>query len=298
MIYLVRIRKPLGPLRAVALRPALRPTQRVIRLHRFERRPSLPAAPPAGPRRDDGHDGHAEHVVRVETHDAAAATRETREEPRKDAQPADDQGKQQGAADNRGERQEAAAVPDDSRGAAVVRGEERGPVDRRDELREKSLAASNDDYKELTAVWRYLGARAQATVAIAGIFIAATFVHLSRYTPAGLAEVVVLFFAVLSLIVCAFLSLLVLRVQDMPSPVLDDFLRRWVTDLEGKSDEEFRAALPSFYKERAELWSRPTEQLGATLKRQSALLWGAQVFLVVAILAAALLVIAKLLTSG
>lgn len=271
MIYLVRIRKPAGPLRVVALRPAHRPPHRLIRLHTFARRPALPAAPP--------HESPGPPAVEhVEPPDAATA-QDTREEPRRDESPADTRGEQRGAAGGR----------DDERGAAA---------DKRDELREKALAASSDDYKELTGTWRYLDTKAQVNIAIAGVFIAAAFTYLTRLTPAGLAEVLLLFLTVLSLVVCVFISVLALRVQDAPSPVLGDFLRRQVADLEGKSDEEFRASLPSFYKERADLWNRPTEQLSATLRRQGSLLWGAQVFLVVAILSAAILVIFKLFTSG
>jgi hypothetical protein len=239
------------------LRPTPRPPQRLIRLHTFARRSALPAAPP--------HESPGPPAVEPP---ADATAQDTREEPRRDAPPADTLGKQRGAAD------------------------------KLDELREKALAASYDEYKELTGAWRNLDAKAQGNITVAGIFIAGAFAYLTKFTQPGIAEAGIFFLTVLFLMVCVVLSVLVLRVSEVPPHYLGGFMRYMVRALEGKTNEEFQVHLPLYHNEHAAHWNESSEKLIVANESKGKLLWAAQVFLIAAILSVALLVVFKLLTSG
>lgn len=169
--------------------------------------------------------------------------------------------------------------------------------DERAGLREKALTASYDEYKELVAAWRNLDTKAQGNATVAGIFIAAAFTYLTKFTLDGRVEAGILLLALLCLVGCVLLSLGVLRVRNVPPHYLGGFMRRTVANLKGKTDEDFRGYLPLFYEEHADLWHDSSQKFAAANRRKGKLLWAAQVSLIAAILSAALLVALRILTS-
>jgi hypothetical protein len=211
-----------------------------------------------------------------------------RDESRRDATPADNPGERREATDERGALRE----------ALVGRAELRGEADSRDKLREKALTASYDEYKELSAAWRNLDTKAQGNITVAGIFIAGAFAYLTKFTQPGIVEAGILSFAILFLVACVVLSVLVLQVREVPPHYLGGFMRDMVSDLEGKTDKEFREYLPAFYTLHARKWNESSEKLINANKGKGKRLWQSQVFLLAAIFTAALLVLFKLIKSA
>jgi hypothetical protein len=162
------------------------------------------------------------------------------------------------------------------------------------ELRDKALEASYDEYKELTTSWRTLDMKAQGNITIAGIFIAATFAYLTKFSAPGLGEKVLLLFTIIFLVLCVFLSLSTLLVREVPPHYLGGFMRRMVADLEGATDESFEDYLPTFYNLQADLWSSTSKKLIRANEVKGELLWVSQGSLLFAIFWAAMLVILKL----
>ena len=163
------------------------------------------------------------------------------------------------------------------------------------ELREKALAASYDEYKELTGAWRNLDAKAQGNVTVAGIFIAGVFTYLTAFPNLGVFEAVVLTATILFLVACVIFSVLVFRVGEMPPHYLGDFMREMVGDLQEKTDGEFPEYLLRFYTAHARGWDKSSKQLIKKNKHKGKRLWQAEVCLLIAILSAAVLVVFKLI---
>jgi hypothetical protein len=170
--------------------------------------------------------------------------------------------------------------------------------EKQDELREKALTASYDEYKELINAWRTLDTKAQGNITIAGIFVAAAFAYLTKFDRLGLGERVFLLFTVIFLIICVVLSLIVLQVREVPPHYLGGLMRKVAGDLEGASQEKLRAYLPKVYNMHANLWSSTSEKLIKANKDKGEFLWLAQVSLIVAIVTAAMLVILKIFSWG
>ncbi|HEX8148175.1 MAG TPA: hypothetical protein VF591_13425 [Pyrinomonadaceae bacterium] len=161
-------------------------------------------------------------------------------------------------------------------------------------LREKALEASYDEYKELTAAWRTLDTKAQGNVTIAGIFVAAAVAYLTKFERPGPGERFFLLFAILFLVTCIVLALVALFIRDVPPHYLGASLREMVEDLEGVTGEEFQAQLRYFYNLHAEQWESSRKRLSGANKVKGEYLLVSQVFLLLAIVSAAALVILKI----
>jgi hypothetical protein len=166
----------------------------------------------------------------------------------------------------------------------------------RADLREKALAASYDEYKELTAAWRNLDTKAQGNITIAGIFIAGAFAYLTKISqPPALYEKVFFVFAMIFLVISVVLSIKVLEIRNVPPHYLG-FMRQIASHLQEQADEELKNSLPVFYNYHSSLWASANEKMIKLNKEKGEYLWAAQVFLVIAILTAVMLTILKILS--
>ncbi|HEX8499796.1 MAG TPA: hypothetical protein VF659_04325 [Pyrinomonadaceae bacterium] len=164
-----------------------------------------------------------------------------------------------------------------------------------DELREKALAASYDEYKELTGAWRNLDAKAQGNITVAGIFIAGVFTYLTAFPNLGVFEAIVLTVTILFLVACVIFSVLVFRVRKIPPHYLGDSMREMVGDLQEKTEGEFPEYLLRFYNAHARGWAKSSKKLIEKNENKGQRLWQAEVCLLIAILSAAVLVVFKLI---
>lgn len=122
------------------------------------------------------------------------------------------------------------------------------------DLLEIALAAHGDAYKELSQGWRSVEAKAQATVALAGIFLAAAFAF-AREPAKGAPGLSVLLFslAVALLTFSAAAAVWAQRVRKIPAaPWL--LVHRWVETIRKLPAGEQTERLPGFYEEYNLAW--------------------------------------------
>jgi hypothetical protein len=86
-------------------------------------------------------------------------------------------------------------------------------------LRDATLVAYLEEYKELTETWRSLESKAQGNIAVAGIFIAGSLAYLEKLSPQlQRHEQVFLLIAIACLIVSVILAILALKTQTITPP--------------------------------------------------------------------------------
>lgn len=166
----------------------------------------------------------------------------------------------------------------------------------RDSLREKVLESFFDEYKELAATARDLDGKAQGTVTIAGIFIAATFAYLRDLGSTTLeVEKAFLTITIVCLIVAVVLSILALRVRKVTFLPLGEFTATFLGDLKDVSDEpEVIERSSRFFDDQVLAWINVKADGVTSNNTKGTRLWSAQVFLVLAVLAASILVVIRI----
>jgi hypothetical protein len=166
----------------------------------------------------------------------------------------------------------------------------------RNSLREKVIESFFDEYKELAATGRDLDGKAQGTVTIAGIFIAAIFAYLRDLgTTTSDQEKVFLTIAVVCLIVSVVLSILALRIRKVAFLPLGEFTATFLRDLHSVDDEaEVVERSSRFFDDQVAAWGDVKKDGIASNKLKGAFLWSAQVFVVMAVLSASVLVMIRI----
>lgn len=156
----------------------------------------------------------------------------------------------------------------------------------RDQLLAGALQSYRDEYKELSDTWRHVEGKAQGTITVAGIFLAAAFAFVRDLTGAGtgLVEKSILAVAVGMLTVTVILAVLSLRVRELVAPPLGENLDDLITDLSGVSDaEEIAERLPRFVGDQLSLWKTANEAVDRVNKDKASLVALAQRLLLLAI---------------
>jgi hypothetical protein len=169
-------------------------------------------------------------------------------------------------------------------------------VEIRNSLREKVVGSFFDEYKELAATGRDLDGKAQGTVTIAGIFIAASFAYLRDLGATTLnVEKVFLTITIVCLIVTVVLSILALRVRKVTFLPLGEFTATFLRDLYIVDDEaEIIERNSRFLDDQVLAWIKVKTDGLTSNKAKGDYLWSAQVFLVLAVLAASILVVIRI----
>jgi glucan phosphoethanolaminetransferase (alkaline phosphatase superfamily) len=164
-------------------------------------------------------------------------------------------------------------------------------------LREATLEAYLEEYKKLNETWRSIEAKAQGSIAVSGIFIAAA---LAFITTANLVlrchEKILLFIGLSCLIISVILAIITSRTISIIAAPLGSFRAKHTIDL-GKvqNEAEQQEYLPILFAEHVAEWKKVIAAVNAVNDRRAATLWLAQLFLILAILAVALLAILKLI---
>ena len=162
----------------------------------------------------------------------------------------------------------------------------------RDQLLAGALQSYRDEYKELSDTWRHVEGKAQGTITVAGIFLAAAFAFVRDLTGAGtgLLEKSILAVAVGLLTATVILAVLSLRVREVVAPPLGENLDELITDLSSVRDaEEIAERLPRFVGDQLSMWRSANEEVDRLTKSKAGLVALAQKLLLVAIGLVALL---------
>lgn len=165
-------------------------------------------------------------------------------------------------------------------------------------LLSQMITASLADYREYFEVWRVVEAKAQSTVGICGIFLAAIFAFsndLANKNKELLSLQVLLTFALGFLILAIIFALFALRLRYIPpSPtgasleLIDDLLR--VTD-----EAELDARTRAHSQDQHALWTAATNEFEASLRNKSQALLYSQTFLTLGIVTVCVLTLMRVL---
>ena len=163
-------------------------------------------------------------------------------------------------------------------------------------LRQTVLDSYREEYKELSDVWKSLETKAQGTVTIAGIFIAAAFTFAKDLTSGRLDHYGKLFLggAIIFLIPTIILSVLVLRRRTIKWIPAGTDVESWADAIANVPDEELAENARRFIDEYSGVWKQTVESTREATDKKEALLYAAQVLLLFAI-GAATVVTLKLL---
>lgn len=166
----------------------------------------------------------------------------------------------------------------------------------RESLQKAVLESYRDEYKELSEAWRNLESKAQGSVAIAGIFIGGAFAYIREIgSEAGRLEKVFLGASIICLIISVTFAVLALTVRKVAAPPIGEYVDGLVQDLlRLENDDDLVHRLPRFTGDQIDSWREVTTDAKQRTRSKANCLSGSHVFLVLAILAIALLSISKL----
>jgi hypothetical protein len=156
-------------------------------------------------------------------------------------------------------------------------------------LRQTALDSYREEYKEFADVWKSLESKAQGTVTIAGIFIAAAFTFAKDLATTRLDFYgnVFLGAAILLLIPTVICSVLVLWKRTVKSIPSGETVEQCADALVQTTDDDLADHTRRFLDQQSALWKETVASTKEAIARKAELLHAAQVLLLLAIGAAA-----------
>ena len=153
-------------------------------------------------------------------------------------------------------------------------------------LQKAVVETHREEYGKLTDIWKGLETKAQATVTIAGIFIAAAFAFVREFKALQLSEAnkIVLIAAFSCLVLSIILSILVLTLRKVSPPptggemrqIAADVLRLRSDETADQHDESIPDLYLDFFNEHVILWQRVIVSASKVIKWKVRCLWAAQ----------------------
>lgn len=164
-------------------------------------------------------------------------------------------------------------------------------------LRKAALDAYLEEYKQLKETWRSIETKAQGSIAVAGIFIAGALAFLTKMDAhLRCHEEILLFAGLACLIASVILAILVLRTRTTRAPPLGSFAGAYAIELvKVNTDADLQLHLDAFFRDGVSRWRDMITEVGKANESKADTLWCAQLFLIFAIVAVAVLSILKLI---
>jgi hypothetical protein len=170
------------------------------------------------------------------------------------------------------------------------------PEDRR-LLLEATLRAYEQEFAHLSAVWKDLDAKAQGTVAVAGIFVAATMAFARDPNDQGVAFTGILALTVALLVASVLLAVRAARIERVDAPPQGAQVASLALDLLALAmpDQERPVRMENFYRDQLPAWQRASESYRSVNRTKAHALSVAQGALVSAVVLFAALTLSYLL---
>lgn len=159
--------------------------------------------------------------------------------------------------------------------------------DLRKTLRDQLLGDLRTEYANVLETWKLLEGKAQTTMTVAGIFLAAVFAFARDLTNITPRQQVLIGTAVGLLVFAVCLGLMVLRIKTVRTPPLGTFTSSRVTDVLAKNDSELPQYFRAFLAEQVSEWTNAIVVARRTNDDKATWLWRSQLCLVVGIIATA-----------
>lgn len=150
------------------------------------------------------------------------------------------------------------------------------------EAEKEVLTAFKDQFHFARDRLRSIDAKAQGTIAIAGIFLAAIFALTRNGTRLGVTHQVLILGALILLVASVLLAVLTLKVRKFTAPPAAEVVRR-LLDRAIKADSRAPSALVGTYNDQAHLWSAANRSAYETAEQKATLLEAAQWVLLLAV---------------
>lgn len=149
-----------------------------------------------------------------------------------------------------------------------------------------AFEAYREQYRDLSDKWKLLETKAQGTIAIAGIFVAAAGGFLRESMPAmGLIEKTLLMVAVALLFMSVVFAMCALWIRGVVSLPGGNDIRAIVELMATLSlDDDYPERLPGLMRDQSTLWERTIESLAPVVASKSRWVLRAQMILMSAIL--------------
>ena len=170
------------------------------------------------------------------------------------------------------------------------------PTTHKYKLLEAALASYREEYRDLADDWKGLETKAQGSVAVAGIFLAALFAFVRELTAnSGPLESVLLAVAVLTLLVSVGYAIAALRIRDIAASPLGKHLKPLVQHLLATPDLEANPdRATNFLNDHIRMWHETNENMHHENDRKAGHVLRSQVCLMAAIAAVAILTVVKI----
>lgn len=162
------------------------------------------------------------------------------------------------------------------------------------DLEEKALAANYRTYEAVCSIWREIDTKAQGTITVAGIFVAATFAVITRFpSHFSMPELWTLRMSIGSLVLSVVASLAALWVRKFDYPPTGQEIEERMADTYSVCVENGKERTPERVAELEQgilswsrkRWADTIAVVEANNHKKAACLVAAQVFLVVAVVA-------------
>jgi hypothetical protein len=170
-------------------------------------------------------------------------------------------------------------------------------VEMRESFRQAALDAYREEYKELSEVWKGIELKAQGTITIAGIFIAAAFTFAKDLTATQRLDFygnLLLGAAIVSLIISIIFSVLALKTREVELPPGGERLKNMADHYKAVRDEDLPDRTQRFINQHASAWQEVVDDAREAIDDKERWVRTAQGFLVVAIIIAATLTLGLL----
>ena len=163
-----------------------------------------------------------------------------------------------------------------------------GAIELRRDVRRTTLTAFAEEYRDAAEIWRTLETKAQTTITVSGIFLAAAFAYARESRTVEPLHQVLLVGSIILLVASVTAALLSLRVRAVAAVPLGRFMAPAVRDLEKQPDAEVTdEVLDRFEMERIQHWQSTVESMISTNSGKGELVFLSQCLLVGAMLPAA-----------
>ena len=152
----------------------------------------------------------------------------------------------------------------------------------RTELLKAVLEGYQEEHKDLVETWKTVESKAQGTVAVAGVFLAACFAWAREADQIKDEwQLVGLVVAVILLVGSVVAALASLKIKDLPRGILGDGLSKLVIDFLSLSDaNELGEREEVLYRDSIRLWSENNQSMRSTINRKATCLARSQLLAV------------------
>ena len=166
--------------------------------------------------------------------------------------------------------------------------------DPREALVRDALDAYKEEYRELSDTWRNLDTKAQGTITVSGLFLAAMLAFVRALSSTTTPTEKWLLTITAALLTCGIIfALLVLRIRSVSGAPIGEHLAKLIDDLLAAEDGTSAERLLDYCRDQSQMWNSTNREIEEVNKLKAGYLIRAQLILVAAIGIAAIVTLIR-----